>query len=403
MTAGDGGLPWWRRAAMPLVMAVSLLLVTGYCVVVTPQLAVLRQGANRFLLGAGRQPASGATRRLAAAVPAVAAEPLGQQVASGVIAARAQTSGDTARALREAALLRELGWRSTSALQNLLWRGGTIRDLPLIMDTLDALLRRQKLLGNIYPVLNLMTVDPAFRTLLTRRLEGRPSWRLYYFQSAGDLRKPDEIDGRYQVMRTLQRRGDRLTRNEIAPILPRLLAAGQGAAAFDLWQAHAGRLAGPLTDPDFAVAARPLPGDALPVPFEWQLGNGNGYYADVSSEGGVNLLGIDWSGRGTPTFVSQVTSARPGRYRLFVSGEAGQAGTAGLLDRLGFRLVCPGRKPVEFAPVAGGSGRGAPLRLDTVGAVACAFPTLEFYGLVQSGMAPGAMVLRRIQMTRIGA
>lgn len=398
MTADGHLLSWWQRLMLPLILAVSLLSLTIYYVGQMPKLEVLRQGGSTYLLGAGRKPASADLARLSAAIPTVAAEPLSQQVVNGVVAARAQLSGNTDRTLREPRLLRQLGWRSTSALQNLLWLGGTTQDLPLIMDTLDALLRRQKLLSNIYPVLNLMTVYPEFRTLLINRVEGRPPWRYYYFLSASDLKKPEEIEGRYEVMRAVQRRGDKLTRNEIAPILPRLIAINRGAQAFTLWRAHLGTLGSPLADADFRIAAQPLPSDALPVSFEWQLRNGSGYFADASRDAQGNFLSIDWNGRGTPVFVSQVTSATTGRYKLLVTGDAG---LDKLADRIGFRLTCPDGRSVTFTPVGAASSRQ--LRLATTGALPCAFSTLEFYGLVQSGMASGAVTLRSIQMTRVGA
>ncbi|MFS0774416.1 hypothetical protein [Sphingomonas sp. 1P08PE] len=397
MTALDGSISRQRRAILPLILAASLLPVTGYYVTTAPKLDVLRRGATTHLLAMGRKRPDAQTAQLAEAIPAIAADPLNQQAVSGVIAARLQVGGDTKLALQQAALLRQLGWRSTSALQNLLWRGGSTRDLPLIMDTLDALLRRQKLLDTIYPLLNLMTVDPDFRILLTRRLTGRPSWRYYYFLSATNLKDPAEINGRFAVMRAVQRSGDRLTRNEIAPILPRLLGIGRGAQALALWRTHAGALTSPLADPDFAVAARPLPDDALPISFEWQLANGSGYYADASRDAQGNFLSIDWSGRGTPVFVSQVTSATPGRYRLLVTGDTN---LSKLTDRLGFRLTCPDGRSVAFTP-QGAAGRQ--LRLLADGVISCAFPTLELHGLVQSGMAPGSMTLRSIQMMRAGA
>ncbi|MBJ6123333.1 hypothetical protein [Sphingomonas mollis] len=330
-------------------------------------------------------------------VSALAADPLDQQVVNGVIAAKIRATGNLNGAASNIMLLRQLGWRSTTALQNLLWLAGTTGDLSLVMDTMDALLRREKLLGQIYPVLNLMTTDPAFRNLLIQRLATRPPWRRYYFMSASDLSKPDQIEGRYLVMRAIQRRGDRLTRNEVAPILAKLTGVGRTAQAFDLWRAQAGTVATPLADTNFAIASLPIATDALPVPFEWQLASGSGYFADANHDDRGSFVSIDWNGRGAPLFVSQLTSGRAGRYQLDVTGDTPMSMIA---DRIGFRLACPGGKMTQLDP-ANPRATGH-MQLVSVGRVTCDFPKLELYGLTQTGSSSASVVLRTIRLDRIG-
>lgn len=389
--------PMASRLAFPLILACSLIVALVYYVGATQGMVPLLTGIDNNLVGAPsvRTPKGPAALK---SVSAVAVNPMDQAAVNGVIAARARATGNLDRALQETELLRRLGWRSTSSLQNLLWRGGMTRDLPLLMDTMDALLRRQKLLSEIYPILNLMTTEAEFRSLLTRRLAGRPSWRRYYFLSASDLAKPQEIEGRYFVMRDIQRGGDRLTRNEIAPILPKLIAIGQTPRAFELWRMQDGTATTPLADTDFTIAAKPLTGDALPISFEWQLGSGSGYVVDAGRDERGSFASIDWNGRGAPTFMSQRTTGRAGRYRLDVEGEPPMSAVA---DRVGFRLVCANGGTTEFRPI-GDVGGGRRMRLIGNGRSDCDFPELQLYGLVQTGTTSASVVLRRIGLQRVG-
>ncbi len=394
MSAIGGGS---RRVVLPLVLAASSLAVTSYYAVTTPRLARFSAGSDTNLLAtAVKGPPAGP--RALADVGVVAADPLDQQTVSAVIAARARASGDTERTLKEAALLRELGWRSNTALKNLLWLSGTTQNIPMLMDTLDALLRRQRLLDQIYPILNLMTVDAEFRRLLVERLAKRPPWRAYYLQSASDLTDPQQIDGRFRVMRAVQAGGDRLTRNELAPILPKLVAIGRAEEAFGLWTKYRGAVDRPLADTRFTDAAKPLSADALPIPFEWQLGSGSGYYAEASQDSEGGALAIDWDGRGAPVFARQQTSARAGRYRLNVLGEAP---ISAAISKVGFRLVCRTGGAVEFSAEAVGNGRLARLVADA--GVPCDYPELQLFGLVQPGTSAGSIIFRSIQLVRTGA
>jgi len=385
-----------RRALVPLMLAVALVIAFIYIVGTTRRVALLSNNPDGNLVGAARSDRPQGKVALAN-VSALAANPLDQKAVNGAIAARLRATGDVNRAIREIALLRQLGWRNTRALQNLLWRAGNARDLPLMMDTLDALLRREKLLGEVYPILNLMAMDPAFRGLLTQRLAARPPWRPYYLMSASDLSRPEQIEGRYFLMRAIQKRGDKLTRNEVAPILPKLIGVGRSAQAFDLWRAQqGGKLTTPLTDIDLANAARSMPADALPVPFEWQLGSGSGYVVDASRDERGSFMSIDWSGRGAPSFATQLTSGRAGRYRLEVTGDPPMSRVA---NRIGFRLVCPDGKKAEFNPVKAGAGE----RMQLVGAgpVPCDYSKLELYGLTETGTSAVSVVLRTVRLERI--
>jgi hypothetical protein len=397
MTNGDlASKSMVQRALFPFMLLASLLAALVYFVGTTTRTTQLGMGVNSNLLGTPRSTLP-AGRDPSVRVDALAGNPLDQRTVNGVIAAHLRQTGDARRAVREAALLRDLGWRNTSALQNLLWRGVQTSDVPLLMDTIDALLRREKLLGEIYPVLNAMTTEPTFRGLLIRRLAARPPWRRYYFQSASDLSKPDQIEGRYLTMRAVQRSGDRLTRNEIAPILPKLIGLGRTAEAFALWQTQAPRTTTPLADLNFAVAALPVPYDSLPVPFEWQLASGSGFFADAGRDARGSFMSIHWSGRGAPTFATQRTSGRAGRYRLqVVSDEPATIVT----DRLGFRLSCASGAAIPFVAAASGSkGRIAQV---SASRVSCNFPELQLYGLTQTGLSSASIVLRSVRLQRIG-
>ncbi|WP_174278207.1 hypothetical protein [Sphingomonas bacterium] len=397
MTLRNAGHAAWRQAAFPLILAVSLIAVLAYYVGATLRVAALRNadGASLALIV---QQGTRAARAGPTDVGALAADPLDQQAVNGVIVARARSSGDMSRAARQVELLRHMGWRSTVALQNLLWRAAATGDQALVMDALDALLRRERLLGQIYPILNVMTLNPDSRALLVQRLAGRPPWRRYYLMSASDLVRAPEVEGRYLVMREVQRRGDPLARNEVAPILPKLIADGSAEEAFALWRANnAGAVTQPLADTDFAAAARPSPLDALPIPFEWQLGNGSGYSSNAGRDERGSFASVDWDGRGAPALMSQTTTARAGRYQLDVTGDL--PGTS-WVEYVGFSLNCPNQAAVGFVPRLTSPGLRA--KLMTAEPVRCDFPVLQLSGLVHSGNAAVAVVLRTVRMERTG-
>jgi hypothetical protein len=380
------------RWAVPLILAASLVAAAAYHASAASRFAVLEHGSLSRPLGTlPKTPA----RVPPIPLEAVAANPFDQRAVNNVIATRAYASADRERALKETALLGQLGWRSTPALQNLAWRASLIGDVDLLIDSLDAMLRRERLLSVLYPALDQIILQPEGRELLLRRLVGNPPWRLYYLLSASDLQDPDVIEARYLIMRDIQQAGQSLTRNEIAPVLPKLIATGRTEQAFELWQGHVGDVARPLADPQFEYAAQPSPIDALPVPFEWQFGNGAGFFSDASIDDSGSFASIDWNGRGVPVFMSQLTTATPGRYRLSVAGEAPMSQIA---IKAGFRLVCPDRSKVEFFPVNAGSG--ARMELAGHGRVTCNSPTFEIFGLIQPATTTTPIVLRSISLQR---
>ncbi len=386
-----------RRSILSLVLAASLIVALVYYVSMTGQVTLLSMGKDANLIGVQQQKRPEGASALQY-VSALAADPLSQQAVNGVIAAQMRATGDTRQAMQQILLLRQLGWRNNSALQNMLWRAGTVGDLPMMMDTLDALLRREKLLGQIYPILNLMTTDASFRALLIQRLKNRPSWSKYYFQSASDLSRPAEIEGRFLVMRSVQRTGGQLSRNEIAPILPKLIGMGAAPQAFELWQAQDGAVMRPLDDANFLKASRPTQTDALPIPFEWQLGSGSGYFTDAGRDEHGTFLSIDWNGRGAPALASQLTSATPGRYRIIVVADhpATQMG-----DRLGFRFACANGTVVNFTAVKPSTRNQ--VQFVSNGPLTCSYPELQIYGLVQNGSSATSVIMRSIKLERINS
>ena len=197
-------------------------------------------------------------------------------------------------------------------------------------------------------------------------------------------------------MRAIQRSGAKLERNEVAPFLTRLIIIDRSEQAFDLWAAQGAGISTPLNDIDFASAARPVPADVLPIPFEWQLKSGNGYVVDAGRDDHGSFMSIDWSGRGTPSFASQRTTARAGLYRLVVTGDLP---ISPIVNRIGFRLLCKNGGKFEYnLSDAGAKGQK---RLVGIGRVTCDFPELELYGLIQTGTSAASVVLRSVRLERM--
>ncbi|WP_375396494.1 hypothetical protein [uncultured Sphingomonas sp.] len=292
------------------------------------------------------------------------------------------------------AVLRRMGWRDTPSLQNILLALSRGTDERAMMDTLDALLRRGQLFTQTAGVMNAMEGIAGARPEVIRLLARHPSWRHDYLVTAGEIRSEPLALGRFQVLNQLQRRGDHMTRDEVAPLLPVLIRYGRPVEAWKLWYGFAGPIASPLQDGDFRLAANRANVDQISVPFEWDFPIGSGFSVDLYLEGGRPNLAITWDGRGVPVFATQTTSANRGRYSLSVATSDAPAMVA---DLLVFRLRC-GDQSVDFS--WDGRRRPGELRFGAIN-VPCDFPVLEMAGKLQGTSSAHSFSLRRITLSHL--
>ena len=377
-----------RRAVATALTAIVLLLVAGYAAAASVAIQKVAQRRNVALLVMARSEQARSLDGLSVAAirNAVAASPLEQRTINVAMARETRAQGN-GRLNAWLALIARLGWRDTQSSQNLLYAAAMAQDLPRIVDVSDALLRRQRLTDQIFPMLTLMESDPRLQAMLAARLAGRPSWRGFYFSSTGSLRTREQLVSRFALIRQLQNAGVRLDLGEVVPSIIALDRGNLPAYGFDLWSRIQPGVTRPLDDTDFSAASRSYDSNYDPVPYQWRMMSGEGFSADATRDGGRARLSIDWDGRGVPVFAQQRTSAMPGRFALTVDVPREDAGD---LSALAFRLTCPGGA-VPFQPAGAG-------RYVTPDAVPCAYPVLEIAGDVQPSATAHQLVINRIML-----
>ena len=305
------------------------------------------------------------------------------------------TPGYTVPALDDAGLtawmpvVARLGWRDTAAQFNRLYVAAAAADIATILDVSEALLRRQQLLDRITPVLAIVETDPKISADLVGRLQTRPAWRAAYLETTNIFTRRDQLVARYGILRELMRRGDRLSKSEVAANVIALDGGKLPNLAFALWKAVHPDVLVPLNDPDFRHAAANSAQDATTVPYEWQLLTGEGFSTDAFVEDGRSALEIKWNGRGVPVFARQRTSARAGRYVLDIALDRQNIADLSVVQ---FRLMCDG------TAIALRQEGNVATRLATVQPVPCAYPVFEIVGDVQSSSMPRTLLLHALHL-----
>ncbi|KTT98263.1 hypothetical protein NS355_09515 [Sphingomonas yabuuchiae] len=287
--------------------------------------------------------------------------------------------------------IRRLGWRDTVSLQNALLVAGKNNDLPDALNISDALLRRQQLMEQLVPILAMMEIDASFQGHIVGRLAQRPSWRAVYLTSMEHMQSPEQLTGRYAVLRALAARGG-LDRDEIVANVTMLERTGRPDLAFDIWKSTQKGVSQPLNDPDFTRSAQSASLDGEVIPFEWQMMTGEGFSAGALEENGRSQLTIDWDGRGVPTFARQRTSASPGRYALTVQTPSRSNPN---LSALTFRFLC-GNKATPF--LADPKRPGYYVASESA---SCSYPILEILGDVQPSTSIHQFTIKSLNLHRI--
>lgn len=366
MTASTMARVWSGFAGISM-----LILLAVYAATASRLTAINDAGRTAVLAVSGVSPATPTfDARIADTRIAVAYDPMNQRLVNTAMLAMSRGRPGPPDSTWFAMLAR-LGWRDTPSRQNLLIRHVQQGEIVATLDDIDGLLRRDQLIDQISPVLLTAESDPVWRIQIIERLRQRPSWRFGYLQRGSLIDDPVLLAARADTIRTLQRLGDDVAVGEIAPILPRLLAADLGAQAFAIWQAREPSIARPVADPGFAGLA--LERQPSTVPFHWQLTNGSDYGVDVESRPAPHLT-LSWNGAGAPIFATQHISESAGHYAvIFTTLEPG----SGLSDMIGVRAVC-GSEIIDFVH----SRQLSPTRIAYAGerAVPCSYPRLELFG-----------------------
>jgi hypothetical protein len=271
------------------------------------------------------------------------------------------------------------GWQSTPAQQNLLMVAAVRADVKTLVERADALLRRQRLEPESRELLYYFERQPDARGYLLTALGRHPIWRDFFLQDPRGMQTPDRLMARSLTIGAMQRRGMKLDRDELAPLLSRLVEGGRADRAYALWTAAEPpikNVGGFIRDGNFAQAAARAGQEDLPAyPFDWKMNGGRGYGASISGAAGSSELQIRWDGRGVPVFAQQTLRVEPGHYILKLEGLDAKPTT---LNFVGVSATC-GNKVVPFEPVME-LNREAGVTLRTADAIPCRFPDLRITG-----------------------
>lgn len=394
------GLRRWIAVATTMFVMLPILVYAALAATATASVAAARSGA---LLADG----DADRRAVLRALPqdridaALTARPLDQRLVNVAMARdvdRRSAGRQTQRIAPGIApgiapwivVVSRLGWRDTTALQNMLYVAAAREDVPAAFDITDALLRRRQLSDQIVPALSAVEAEAPSRELLVTRLAGQPSWRGLYLTATAHLRTPAQFAGRYELLRALRRRGSPAMRSEATRNVQAFEQAGFHALGFALWRSVRPGVTRPLDDTGFARAGEDTRlGEDDPVAYQWQFSSGEGYRADAIAAEGRATLDIDWNGRGVPVFAQQRTSAAPGRYAIEVGMQTTDLADLAALD---FRLVC------DAATIPLRQDARVPRRFVTEGPVPCAYPMLQIAGGIQSAVTPRHLSIRSVSL-----
>ena len=377
-------------------MAIVLAAVTTLYMIDIARLIPVQIANDRDLLNAGATPTGKPDEaRKDAVTAALAINPLSQSALNALLVERMRTTGKP-MTKGEADLLLRLGWRDEVSLRNVgeVYADGS--DLPKLLNVFDALLRRATPSGEpVIAILTFMETKPALQAALVNKLAQDPPWRSAFLRlTANQLDTRDAVLDRLRTYQALAHTRMPPSDIETAAVLPALHAQGFGGEAFSLWQ-DARRRSGkpllmrPLTDLDFARAARFQEDQSVITVYDWTVEHGDGFGVGFGSDS--KGLMIEWDGRGIPVFARQRSSALPGGYRLTVTTEADAEGE----DAVGYRLVCPDGA-VELQPTTM-AGRTRLYRTER--RVGCGFPMFEIFGRPQNRPRDIRVILNRISLS----
>jgi tetratricopeptide (TPR) repeat protein len=323
---------------------------------------------------------------------ALAAAPLSQSTFNALMVTTGGAVGPDRARWFDA--LKGYGWRHSASLQNRLVDAIRRNDMVDIFDIADALLRQGKLVEEASALVRLAETDPALAPRIVRALKRKPEWRVQFLHGSEGLDDADALDARLRTLEALAAVGDQIGRAEVAPSLVRLAGASRFEEAERLWRAYSRKPRDALSDGDFKQALELIDHSIGNFPFEWLLGDGPGYLADVIEDGlGGATMTIDWDGRGSPVLLSQRTMASPGRWRLTVSSDGSARELAGSLS---FQLRCGERiTPLVMQPLQPAS---AVVSFVTASQTPCSYPLFAIVARSQGTPRAIELSMRRISL-----
>lgn len=295
--------------------------------------------------------------QLAAAKRALSRQPLDQPLLNAIYVSEVRGGLDEAQQRDYVSALGELGWRDSTTQQNLLFEAARRNDLEDALDHMDALLRREKLVEQIMPLLAQLEVDPAGTNLVAERLAQNPAWRERYFRFTEPLANPAILSARLRLFEYMAEQNMPVSRIEKRVTQYALFDAGRKDDIVDMVREELpkdkrSRL---LYDPDFDQwLGVPQELHRATAPQDWRLTNRSGVSTQVIAEEWGSRLVVRWNGRGAPILARTMTFLTEGQQPdLEVAVSAGSQLSS--LDSLRFSLICAGVGEVLFVRKPAGS------------------------------------------------
>lgn len=242
-----------------------------------------------------------------------------------------------------------LGWRTTTAQQNLIVHAIASNDFEAIIERADALLRRERLTDEVLFLLQQVEAEPAVRDYLITSLERDPPWRSQFLEYTPKLREPGNRQARYETFMAMFDRGVEVRRFELAVILNALSVEGaldQAWTLFNRYNEVSSDLAKAASQPrDFdAIRASKRRKFFYPFPFEWKANAQRGVGVSTIEGANSTKLLLRWNGRGSPLLMSKFLRVESGKsYAVKIGGVSDIRQFANYI-RISF--VCPGKTVV---------------------------------------------------------
>lgn len=330
----------------------------------------------------------------------LAATPLQPELAYGLVAARVHERKARELTEQERRTLESYGWRSSVIQMALLQDAMNRKDELAVLARIDGLLRRGKLTDQLVAILiKIEQAGPAVRAQLVDLLLERPVWRKsFLIEPAGTTGRPALL-ARAATIDAMVAKGLNPTREELAPVVNGLSAAGIEDRAASLWrQFHrAGRRTPLPFDGNFVqLAADPQDGVYQAMPYEWHAEHGAGYSARATaiSRNSASLL-VRWNGRGLPTFLRQKLIAEPGAsYQIVINGPLLDKG---MLQRIGFATYCEGKPSFydRLSQLEDGS-----IAYRSTDRNRCQYPELRLIGMSEDSLSPLELEFSSVRITK---
>lgn len=312
-----------------------------------------------------------------------------------------ETRGDLDDRRREAfvSTLSALGWRDTPSQQNLMLELLKPEDPSKAVLRADALLRRERLVSNIMPLLTAMESYPDAAELLIERLAEKPKWRGDYLAYSSPQQTAAGLAARARLLDRMLARGEKLSHAELAPSLNMMMRANRPDDVVRIGLRAIKAKAGDalIYDPDFAKAVALSPDEReSPLPFEWEMVNQPGISTSIIAHSGSQMR-LRWNGNGAPVIARIMTLMREPR-PLDLAVEADSVDALDHLRMLAFSLRCPGARPIVFVPIDVDQTQKL-ARFRSEGLAQCSYPDLVISGRPQTNDRSVETMINSVRLT----